>query len=508
MPVRLPPTDLVIPPAWSAEDEAKWAELSSAAHLLLKRTVLGDAVENSIEELRPLLLAGNIDKTRELVATQPYARALTWLWGETDGDCRDTINSVLLGSLVQSGSPLSPLVVRQLEFVYFDRFDELDSLSDSTGGNAVRQVLAEVLRRSWVSAGKRDPLDVDALSAEDAPRRFADRLLSGPGTVADAFRTWPLDSYGGGRFAELIHQYVLLNRLRTLEPGADDPVLDEVIDSSVCNALHVHGMLLGHAALTILIDAAGGEYPGDRWRDVVIAVAGDPRMSYTETYHRWWSVLGDRRAERVTAWLARADLSLFLEMLERFSKEAGQEAMRRMLPRRRILLEGLVKAGIVRRSRLFLGETVRQFLIHGAFATRDFAPAHLVARSNEDREKALLYLDCGEFHLIEGSHNTKLWVYLALPSPRIIDPRIRSFSYRDLTRDLADGFERRLRLTSEQEGRRYHTGLPHQQRGWLYRFLEFLATAGIYVDPEAILSAEDYRWLRNVHGLPQTSVPR
>ena len=199
-----------------------------------------------------------------------------------------------------------------------------------------------------------------------------------------------------------MRQYLFLDQLRSIPVGENAPVIAELVQPMVNLAPHVRGQLLGHAALEILLDRAD-TFPGDVWRDAVVEVAGDPRLNYSDTYRRWWPTLGADAEERVMSWLAIADLSAFLGLLTAFAE--NDPAMKRMLSSRRKLLDGLVTEGVVRRSRLFLGEDVRRFVHRLGLQQRrwDFA------KLRQPREKALLF-DV-DFHLIEGSHNTRLWAF-------------------------------------------------------------------------------------------------
>lgn len=493
MTLRLPPRGLAIPPAWTEQSDADWQRLREDAAAARRRAGAGAALHSAAEALRPLLLAGNTDAVHARLTSRTHARALAWLWCETDGDCRDTISVSFLAAITAAHPTPSILLTHQLETAYLERFDDLDDLAgESSDAPTIRQSLAGLLRTAWSQTGARPFLEIEALCADDAPRRVATALHDSGNPVPEEIRRWSLDGHDGGRFLELVRQHVFLDRLRDLPLGADEPVLTEVEDPANHRAPHLRGRLLGHAALTILIDRAE-TYPGERWRDVVLAIAGDPRRTDLPSHREWWRVLGSERTERVMSWMARADLSAFLDALQHFAEDENEDGMRRMLPPRQRFLEGLVDIGMVRRSRLFLGRDVRSYAARTTPVSRRWDSARLTNPSMSTR--ALLYLDCGDFHLIEGSHNTKLWVYPQLPSTRITDPLVRQFAYDDLTKGLAHAY--RLRHGADAP----YLATAHQGL-WQHKPLEFLAEHGIAVNAESVLSTADYQTLRARFGLP------
>ena len=495
MTLRLPPVGLPIPAAWEPEADVRWEQLATAARGL-RGEAMAAGLSTQVDALRPLLQAGETDAVVALISSSGYARALSWLWTEVDGSCRDTISTALVEALRASHPRPSALLVEQLSRVFFMRFDELDDLPAAQGGpdilNHLGSLLAEGASRGLATLTDGDPV---ALTHRDAPRTVARQIRRESIDPELALVGLGLSPYEGGRYMELVRQHLFLEELHAMPIGAATEVLAEVTRPETYSKPHVRGRMLGHAALEILIDRSEHQYPGDDWRDAVLEVAGDPRLTYLESHTTWWNPLGQEREDRVGSWLARADLKIFLDALAKFSNEGGTEGMERMLPPRRRMLEGLLDLGIVRRSRLYLGDDVRRF----AWREQLSASAHL--SGSQFSQRALLYLDCGDFHIIEGSHNTQLWTYLDLPSTRAVDPNIRSFAYQELTSELATGFQRRWEDRMGPQQGPGHTSIRHAGL-WQSKFLAFLAEHGIAVDPEAVLDRADYQQLRRKHGLP------
>lgn len=501
--IRLPPTGLTLPASWDAASDARWLELRDDARALRGNLLSSREFRDSADAIRVSLKNRATDEVVKAIRARSGARALAWLWGEVDGDCRDTISVHLIQAIQKHHPKPGLMLLSYLENVYFARFDDLDGVNhdsaDITLGAQTelssnrpldtRAALAQYLGEGWAQHGSYSGERIALLMDENAPALVARSIKLDSASVVDGIREWQLDGHTG-RFLELVRQFLYLDELRLLPIGEGGPLLDEMRLPEVHGEPHLRGRLLGHAALVILIERAEWGFPGEIWRDFVLDIAGDPRLDHRPGFTRWWSVLGSELAERVMGWLARAELELFLEALQKFSE--SQPDMERMLPARRKLLEGLINEGVVRRSRLFLGGGVRKFIVSRSPAAQWESA---VLSGKPYAERALLYLDCGEFHIVEGSHNTKLWIFMERPSARLTDSRTRSFTYKELTGELAEGFEERRRNKLGDDYTEGHVAVAHQGL-WQKQFLDFLADRGVAIDPEAVLIRSDHLKLR------------
>ncbi|WP_217898183.1 EH signature domain-containing protein [Zobellella denitrificans] len=107
----------------------------------------------------------------------------------------------------------------------------------------------------------------------------------------------------------------------------------------------------------------------------------------------------------------------------------------------------------------------------------------------------MIYLDCGDFHLIEGSHSFKIWVYLASP-----DNNLRSYEHNNFT-------HHQLTSSIPQKYRQHYPGLPHdaivhQPHTWQNKVFVFLANNGIGLDIEQLLDERDYNIQLRRYGIP------
>ncbi|PTL88569.1 EH signature domain-containing protein, partial [Halomonas sp. SYSU XM8] len=147
---------------------------------------------------------------------------------------------------------------------------------------------------------------------------------------------------------------------------------------------------------------------------------------------------------------------------------------------------------VIKSTRLMLGSkaeySVRKIL-------KNELKVNYIKLDGQLSDKAIIYLDCGDFYLIEGSHSFKLWVYLAPPSRKYVGYEVTSLSHFDLTNMVPEAYEK------EYPNLKY-TDVVHSPSTWQNKVFEFLAENGIRLDVEALLNKEDYRRYVTRFGLP------
>ena len=224
----------------------------------------------------------------------------------------------------------------------------------------------------------------------------------------------------------------------------------------------------------------------------ILGVAGDPRIaSSARNYQRWWRPLGEDRIAKVRGWLSKADLKLFLQAVEEFGRQHNNDELKRMFPARKRFLEGLDDLGLIRTTRLMLGaraETAISRILDSEVTTS-------FAKLPDMSEKAVIYLDCGEFHIIEGSHSFRIWTYLAPPSRSLTTYDRSTFSHRDLVKAIPREYE-------EANASLEYSSVVHNNR-WQYNVLSFLADNGIQIEYENLFSKTDYQHFKRAFGLPR-----
>lgn len=166
---------------------------------------------------------------------------------------------------------------------------------------------------------------------------------------------------------------------------------------------------LGHHLLEHIIDRHDHSCPTIE-RELVLAIAGDPRLPPSHRqFQLWWRRLGKRRTAKVTKWLSQLDLQAFLSILEEYGRSHGKDDMVRMLSERRDFLLRLGEQNLITYSRLFLNQGAQNYLASRMSAEQLPPFARL-----KGAKKCLIHLGLksgtAKVHLIEGSHNAKLWV--------------------------------------------------------------------------------------------------
>lgn len=492
--MRLPvPPDLNF--TWSTKTQLVWEDLAEEAAKKAGQAGDGRHMQSIKEWLLKMLRQDNFSGLGGILKTRAGTRACTRLWLENQKFQRATCKPAALTVMERAHQPrLSRLTLSnlcQLYLVYFDRL-EPDFRS------ALSRVITEHCNRIPVrhARGGSDVWHVARqhpwVFTDIGPRRLVEQVVSEGRELEAEFSRLGLAAYLGGRYGELCRALYYLNILKELPYGNTDPVMDELLKPSVHDAPYADDMLIGHAALQIIIDRVGGDVPAS-WQSFVLSIAGDPRVaSASARYRKWWQALGTARIEKVRGWLSKLDLKLFLDAVEEYGFEARDDAQQRMFPARKRFLEGLLKEEMVHGTRLMLGRQAERIIKRILGENSDLSYARLSGASMAD--KAVIYIDCGKFHLVEGSHNFMLWVYLGKPDEQLTNYNVSIFSHSDLTFSTPRRYDERF------------NGLPRikivHKGVWQRKVFEFLAENGVGLDVEAFLLPDDYQeYLLNI-GLP------
>lgn len=504
--MRLPPIDNS-PSEWPQGVIVNWTRLLERAQHLEGKAGGSDAFERMLATFREMVRTGRFDGFKPLLAKRLAARALTWLWLHDEVIGPRLLNVQLLNTLTDAQQPrLTRITLVQLIQMYFRHFDHLDE-RDKTAEQSLRAVVeAHVQAQLRLLPEPRMPsLRPDALTqlkqhghwllGPDGPLALAKQVREQGSELAATFEAYGLAGLDTGRYGDICRAHFYLETLRGLAPGEWDEVLAELLKPSVSKAPYEGDKRIGHAALEILIDRAGAE-PGDAWQNFILNLAGDPRIaSSSPNFRQWWLPLGEERISQVRGWLSKEDLRLFLQAVEQYGIETKNTELQRMFPARKTFLEGLFKLKLIRNTRLLLGRTAQQTVkkILGSEVKTSFA--HMEGSMGD---KAVIYLDCGDFHLVEGSHSFKIWVYLAAPGEALRSYDKNTFSHADLISTIP-GQYKKLYPTLPYEA------IVHTPNTWQHKVFQFLAGNGIGLDIEQLLSKQDYKLHLSKHGVPAVS---
>ncbi|WP_374041653.1 EH signature domain-containing protein [uncultured Thalassolituus sp.] len=287
-------------------------------------------------------------------------------------------------------------------------------------------------------------------------------------------------NYTSGRFLAVAKNIHYLATLRSLKPGEDHRVLKEVQKSAVYDSLYEDGFLLGHEVLKILISRAEEGHISDKWMNVIMAIAGDPRVSkQNERYIRWWSQMPESLIRKVRGWLSKLDLRLFLEALKNYAVVSNDQDLSRMYPSRKKFLEGLLKQELIISTRLFLTEGARDYLY------RHYKKEHLPSFSIVDGDKSIIYFSMPGVHIVEGTHMCKFWIYRKLSdSAAVFNYNRNRFVYSELTNGM------NLSMVKQKVGKAL-AAVTHNG-SWQVKVLKELHKVGVEFDPEPLLLRHDY----------------
>lgn len=489
---------------WKTNAFEEWEALVADVQSLAAEAGKGDLFAQTVVELQKLSRNRDDQECSRLLKTRVGARAITQLWLDDSQFRSRMFTSDILHFLLQAQSLLLGVVpLQNLIGLYFSKFDLLDELEAglcSELEGVIKRQLSLRFQSSGNSSGHRDLLSVlhdeaDWLLDSDGPGKLVRYTSKHRMELEAAFIDFELRGLDSGRYGHICRAHYYLSVLRKLPLGQKHDVFSELLKSTVSKAPYEQGKRIGHVALEILIDRAHGD-PGDAWRNFIMEMAGDPRIASTApNYREWWRPLGEARIEKVRQWLAKFDLRLFLGALEQYGKESGDDALQRMFPARKHFIEGLERQKLVKNTRLMLGYTAERAVrrILGDKLRTSFVR---LSNANGMADKAVIFIDCGSFCLVEGSHNFKLWVYLAPPSGLVSSYDVNELSHFELTSKVPLEYRRRYGAGAP------YADITHSPTTWQNRVFEFLASHGIGLDIQPLLNRDDYSVYLHRFGMP------
>jgi len=484
---------------WGFHTVNAWEELRTKAAKIEGTTGQNSAFTQMQDKLRNMAMSGRFEELPGLLTRRLTARALSWFWLSSDRYAERLLSPKLLSALVKAQHPrLTRITLQQMVQLYFRRFDLLDQYDGFR--ELLEQTLIEQLERlpePRITSLRPNPLIVlkregESLLALNGPRQLAEQTLQAGRELGKTFKNLGLEGLDDGRYGDVCRAHFYLETLRNLSLEEWSPVMDELLKPSVSKAPFEGERCIGHAALEILIDRAGQE-PSDAWQTFILNLAGDPRIASTAVnFRQWWQPLGEARIQKVRGWLSKEDLRLFLQAVEQYGIQSHNGELQRMFPARKLFLEGLFKLKLIRNTRLLLGTKAQQIVkeILGKDVKTSFAPM-----DGAMSDKAVIYLDCGDFYLIEGSHSFKIWVYLAPPSDMLTSYEKRIFSHHAITTKIPAEYKK-------QYSNLPHTSVVHTPHTWQHKVFSFLAEHGIGLDMEQLLSRQDYQYQLRRFGIP------
>lgn len=493
---------------WKSPIEDQWQQLVVRTSALGQKAGQGDHFQEVVRQLRIAIADVDGRKIKQLLSNRIGARAITLLWIEDESIRKRSLNAKSLSLLVSLQQPkLGQQPLLNLVYLYFHCFDQLDRKNIDGRINTLDCLEEVILDQLDLLPDQKVPNEhsllhnlkrySESLINRNAPALVVRRIKQQDIELGDYFEQIGLRGFDQGRFGNICRALYYLDVLEQLPVGQYDPVLAELEKPDVNQAAYENGLRIGHKAIEILIDRASAD-PGDHWRNFILNIAGDPRIaSGAASYRQWWQPIGESRVEKVRGWLSREDLKLFLKAVEQYGEESGDVSLQRMFPARKKFLEGLFEQDLIKTTRLMLGTRAKYGVKRILGAEMKSSYIDLGGMS----DKAVIYLNCGDFHVIQGSHSFKIWLYLDLPSRMLADYGITHLDFDDLTKKIP------------AEYRRENPGLPladirHAPTTWRNKVIEFLSDNGIQLDIENLMSPQDYNAYIQRFGMPVVNIQR
>ena len=322
------------------------------------------------------------------------------------------------------------------------------------------------------------------LISPDGAKWVADQAITNNKDFDQVIHELELDQYQSGDFMESALRIYYVEQLKTIATNQPHELLVEVQKKEVYQSRFDKSELLGHKILKILIERAPSKDIHESWLNVIMAIAGDPRIPNShQRYITWWSHIPLHFISKVRGWLSRLDLKLFLEALEDFSASSYDPEMKRMYPSRKRFLEGLYDKELIQNTRLYMCRQMAHYL------KKNYKSEHLPDFSIvADNDKSIIYVDLGEAHIIEGSHSCYLWIYKTLDSSATV------FDY-SKTQETYSGLTAGLDRKMWNKGAGSKAKITHSPANfsWQRKAVDTLKDLGVPVTMKDVLTPDDYR---------------
>ncbi len=487
-------------PEWRPRDLQFFQEHASCLRSVEKQaTGVSNAMKIRAFEIRDAVVSGH--SLVQQIQSGKDIRALLMLWLHYNEDSHFFVGkmapSLSLFDRFETVRPqLSKLALHDLAQVYFDYFDRFPTLD----------LLCEYLQRQFEQqrfSCTQNQLGRLACNREyvfrsDAPSWVVDYAISHGLTLCDALSGLGIPETEG-IFGERCTALYYISALEQLAFGQDSDIFAEILQNKVVNTPYREGLLIGHAVLNILIGkvSRSGKAMPENWMKIILTIADDPRVpSNSRSFQTWWRRLDQSYIDQVRGWLSRFDLDLFLRAFEAFANQSGEEDLRRMFPARKRFLEGLFDHGLISNTRLFIGSHAIQFL------KQNYDEKELpIWAELKDRDKSIIYMNVAGYHVIEGSHSAKFWIFDRLPSvARILNYNTTKFGQSELGADIERAYH------SEFSERRRASDVPisiihNPNLTWQHKVIQAFQQLGVELDAERLLTPQDYRAYKQKYGL-------
>lgn len=489
----LPPIPQLSEFSWERFSQ-QWNSLTSQTKKIADGAGQGEEYKALEQQINRYVMYDQKEKLKQILIKRKGVRVLTQLWIDKEEVRKNSLNEETIDYIQAKHPKLGMSSLMNLISLVYRYFD---ALVDGNIFNRLTQWLNQQIEQRLKDRKNTSDTILSVLNQAKwlfdltAPKTLVNLAKQNHLDLNEQLKKLRLNELPQGRFLDICHAQYYLDTLKEIPVGEQHDVLHELLKQDVATMPFEEGKRIGHIALEIIIDRSAGA-PSEIWQNFVLNLAGDPRIANTATnYRQWWKPIGESRVKAVTSWLAKEDLRLFLGAIEEYANYTGDEALNRMFPARKRFLEGLYEHGFVRNARLMLGNqaehTVKRVL--GKSLTTSYINLRGMTQTS------IIYLDCGDFHIIEGSHNFKLWIYMGLPSEKLNDYSLSELNHFALTNSFPQEFKKN-----------YPKGelmpIQHSPTSWQKNAIDFLTQNGIELDLEKLFYKDEYRRYISRYGLP------
>ncbi|BBW91086.1 hypothetical protein PS1M3_11730 [Pseudoalteromonas sp. PS1M3] len=491
--LHLPPIPELAQFNWERMSQ-QWSSLTLQTKKIADGAGQGEEFKVLEQQVNRYVMYDQKEKLKQILIKRKGVRVLTQLWIDKEDVRKNSLNEQTIDYIQAKHPKLGMSSLMNLISLVYRYFD---ALVDGNIFNRLTQWLNQQIEQRLKDRKNSSDTILSVLNQAKwlldltAPKALVNLAKQNHLDLNEQLKKLRLNELPQGRFLDICHAQYYLDTLREIPVGEQHDVLHELLKQDVATMPFEEGKRIGHIALEIIIDRSAGA-PSEIWQNFVLNLAGDPRIANTATNYRlWWKPIGENRVKAVTSWLAKEDLRLFLGAIEEYANYTGDEALNRMFPARKRFLEGLYEHGFVRNARLMLGNqaehTVKRVL--GKSLTTSYINLRGMTQTS------IIYLDCGDFHIIEGSHNFKLWIYMGLPSNKLNDYSLSELNHFALTNSFPQEYKKN-----------YPKGelmpIQHSPTSWQKNAIDFLTQNGIELDLEKLFYKDEYRRYVNRYGLP------
>ncbi|ASM54372.1 hypothetical protein PNIG_a2344 [Pseudoalteromonas nigrifaciens] len=489
----LPPIPQLSEFSWERFSQ-QWNSLTSQTKKIADGAGQGEEYKALEQQINRYVMYDQKEKLKQILIKRKGVRVLTQLWIDKEEVRKNSLNEETIDYIQAKHPKLGMSSLMNLISLVYRYFD---ALVDGNIFNRLTQWLKQQIEQRLKDRKNTSDTILSVLNQAKwlfdltAPKALVNLAKQNHLDLNEQLKKLRLNELPQGRFLDICHAQYYLDTLKEIPVGEQHDVLHELLKQDVATMPFEEGKRIGHIALEIIIDRSAGA-PSEIWQNFVLNLAGDPRIANTATnYRQWWKPIGENRVKAVTSWLAKEDLRLFLGAIEEYANYTGDEALNRMFPARKRFLEGLYEHGFVRNARLMLGNqaehTVKRVL--GKSLTTSYIKLRGMAQTS------IIYLDCGDFHIIEGSHNFKLWIYMGLPSNKLNDYSLGELNHFALTNSFPQEYKKNYLKGDLMP-------IQHSPTSWQKNAIDFLTQNGVELDLEKLFYKDEYRRYVNRYGLP------